>query len=68
MKWRLNNFFNPDCAVGNVARVKTQAKREFGAILNRRHILINMLRIKITKRALQQGFSGRSSWLLHNLG
>ena len=31
--------FNPDCAVGNVTRVeKQQAKREVGAILNRRHI------------------------------
>jgi hypothetical protein len=27
-----------------------------------------MLRSKIVKRALQQGFSGRSRWLLHNLG
>ncbi len=27
-----------------------------------------MLSIKIVKRALQQGFSGRSSWLLHNPG
>jgi len=29
---------------------------------------INMLRSKIGKRALQQGFSGRSRCLLHNLG
>jgi hypothetical protein len=27
-----------------------------------------MLRIKKAKQALQQGFSGRSSWLLQNLG
>jgi len=27
-----------------------------------------MLRSKIVKGALQQGFSGRSRWLLHNLG
>ncbi len=34
-----SGYFNPDCAVENVARVeKTQAKREVGAILNRRHI------------------------------
>jgi hypothetical protein len=31
-------------------------------------IFINMLRSKIVKRALQQGFSGRSRCLLHNLG
>ncbi|MFO8165569.1 MAG: hypothetical protein R6T98_13690 [Desulfatiglandales bacterium] len=31
-------------------------------------IFVNMLRSKIVKRALQQGFSGRSRWLLHNLG
>jgi len=31
-------------------------------------ILVHMLRSKIVKRSLQQGFSGRSRWLLHNLG
>ena len=31
-------------------------------------IFINMLRSKIVKRAVQQGFSGRSRCLLHNLG
>ncbi|MFO8163151.1 MAG: hypothetical protein R6T98_01295 [Desulfatiglandales bacterium] len=31
-------------------------------------IFVNMLRSKIVKRSLQQGFSRRSRWLLHNLG
>jgi len=31
-------------------------------------ICIHMLRSKIVKRVLQQGFSGRSRCLLHNLG
>jgi len=31
-------------------------------------IFINMLRSRIVKRALQQGFSSRSRCLLHNLG
>jgi hypothetical protein len=31
-------------------------------------IFINMLRSKIVKQALQQGFSSRSRWLLQILG
>ncbi|MFO8164801.1 MAG: hypothetical protein R6T98_09735 [Desulfatiglandales bacterium] len=61
-------FFNPDYAVGIVTRVE---KPQRNANLQRfcaEGILINMLRSKIVKGALQQGFSGRSRWLLHNLG
>jgi hypothetical protein len=60
--------FNPDYAVGIVTRVE---KSQRNAKLQRfcaEGILINMLRSKIVKGALQQGFSGRSRWLLHNLG
>jgi hypothetical protein len=63
--------FNPDYAVGIVTRVE---KPQRNAKLQRfcaEGILINMLRSKIVKSRLYlagQGFSGRSRWLLHNLG
>jgi hypothetical protein len=61
-------IFNPDYAVGIVTRVE---KPQRNANLQRfcaEGILVNMLRSKIAKGALQQGFSARSRWLLHNLG
>ena len=41
---------------------KTVAKRAGGVILRQRHI--DMLRSKIVKQALQQGFESHSRWLL----
>jgi len=58
---------NPDFAVGVVARHR---KPQRNAQLERfcdEGILINMLRSKIVKQALQQGFSSRSRWLLQIL-
>jgi hypothetical protein len=59
---------NPDFAVGVVARrrkPKRNAKLErFGDA----GIIIIMLRSKIVKQALQQGFASRSRWLLQILG
>jgi hypothetical protein len=61
-------YFNPDFAVGVVARNR---KPQRNAQLERfcdEGIFINMLRNKIVKQALQQGFSSRSRWLLQILG
>ncbi|MFO8163433.1 MAG: class I SAM-dependent methyltransferase [Thermodesulfobacteriota bacterium] len=60
--------FNPDYAVGIVTRVEKPQRNEKLERLCAEGIFVNMLRSKIVKRALQQGFSGRSRWLLHNLG
>ncbi|MFO8165747.1 MAG: hypothetical protein R6T98_14605 [Desulfatiglandales bacterium] len=60
--------FNPDYAVGIVTRVEKPQRNEKLERFCAEGILVNMLRSKIVKRALQQGFSGRSRWLLHNLG
>ena len=61
-------IFNPDFAVGVVAR---RRKPQRNALLERfcdEGIFINMLRSKIVKQALQQGFTSRSRWLLQILG
>ncbi|MFO8162969.1 MAG: hypothetical protein R6T98_00355 [Desulfatiglandales bacterium] len=60
--------FNPDYAVGIVTRVEKPQRNEKLERLCAEGILVHMLRSKIVKGALQQGFSGRSRWLLHNLG
>jgi hypothetical protein len=60
--------FNPDFAVGIVAR---RSKPQRNAQLERfcdAGIIIIMLRSKIVKQALQQGFASRSRWLLQILG
>jgi len=61
-------LFNPDYAVGIVTRVEKPQRNEKLERFCAKGILVNMLRSKIGKQALQQGFSGRSRWLLHNLG
>jgi hypothetical protein len=61
-------FFNPDYAVGIVTRVEKPQRNEKLERFCAEGIFIHMLRSKIGKRALQQGFSGRSRCLLHNLG
>ncbi|MFO8165074.1 MAG: hypothetical protein R6T98_11145 [Desulfatiglandales bacterium] len=61
-------IFNPDYAVGIVTRVEKPQRNEKLERFCAEGIFVNMLRSKIVKRALQQGFSGRSRWLLHNLG
>jgi hypothetical protein len=62
------SLFNPDYAVGIVTRVEKPQRNEKLERFCAEGIFINMLRSKIGKRALQQGFSGRSRCLLHNLG
>ena len=60
--------FNPDFAVGVVAR---RLKPKRNAQLERffdEGISIDMVRKKIVKQALQQGFTSRSRWLLQILG
>jgi len=62
-----NGFFIPEFAVGIVARRrKPQRNAQLERFCND-GIFINMLRSKIVKQALQQGFSSRSRWLLQNL-
>jgi hypothetical protein len=64
----LRSRFNPDFAVGFVAR---GSKPQRNAQLERfcdAGIIIIMLRNKIVKQALQQGFTSRSRWLLQILG
>ena len=61
-------MLNPDCAVGDVARVEKHKRNAKLEQFWPGGIFTNLLRIKIVKQALQQGFSGRSRWLLHNLG
>jgi hypothetical protein len=51
-----------------VTRVEKPQRNEKLERFCAKGIFINMLRSKIGKQALQQGFSGRSRWLLHNLG
>jgi len=55
-------------AVGIVTRVEKPQRNEKLERFCAEGIFVNMLRSTIVKRALQQGFSGRSRWLLHNLG
>ncbi|MGM0382810.1 MAG: hypothetical protein ACQEQO_04855 [Thermodesulfobacteriota bacterium] len=59
---------NPDYAVGIVTRVEKPQRNEKLERFCAEGIFVNMLRSKIVKRSLQQGVSGRSRWLLHNLG
>jgi len=61
-------LFNPDFAVGILARHRkpwrdVQLERFYDE-----GISIDMLRSKIVKQALQQGLSSRSRWLLQILG
>jgi len=74
MEWWKSGVFclirelNPDFAVGVVAR---RCKPQRNAQLERFcdvGIIIIMLRSKIVKQALQQGFASRSRWLLQILG
>jgi hypothetical protein len=65
---REHSSFNPDYALGIVTRVEKPQRNEKLERFCAEGILVNMLRSKIVKRALQHGFSGRSRWLLHNLG
>jgi hypothetical protein len=63
-----NSTPNPDFAVGVVAR-RRQPKRN--AQLEQfidDGISVDMVRKKIVKQALQQGFTSRSRWLLQILG
>jgi hypothetical protein len=63
-----SDIFNPDFAVGIVAR---RRKPKRNAQLERfcdAGIIIIMLRSKIAKQVLQQGFASRSRWLLQILG
>ncbi|MFO8162927.1 MAG: hypothetical protein R6T98_00145 [Desulfatiglandales bacterium] len=68
IEWWVRNKLNPDYAVGIVTRVEKPQRNEKLERFCAEGILVHMLRSKIVKRALQQGFSGRSRWLLHNLG
>jgi len=52
--------FNSDYAVGIVTMVEKPQRNETLERFCAEGIFINMLRSKIGKRALQQGFSGRS--------
>ena len=62
------SFINPDYAVVIVTRIEKPQRNEKLERFCAEGIFINMLRSKIVKRALQQGFSGRSRCLLQNLG
>jgi hypothetical protein len=65
---KITTFFNPDYAVGIVTRVEKPQRNEKLERFCAEGILVHMLRSVIVKRSLQQSFSGRSRWLLHNLG
>ena len=58
----------PDCAVVIVARRRKPKRNVQLERFCDEGISIDMLRSKIVKQAVQQGFSSRSRWLLHNLG
>jgi hypothetical protein len=60
--------FNPEFAVDVVARRRKPQRNEQLERFCDEGIFINMLRSKIVKQALQQGFSSRSRWLLQILG
>ena len=59
---------NLDFAVDVVARRRKPQRNEQLERFCDEGIFINMLRSKIVKQALQQGFSSRSRWLLQILG
>ena len=59
---------NPDYALVIVTRIEKPQRNEKLERFCAEGICIHMLRSKIVKRALQQGFSSRSRCLLHNLG
>ena len=58
----------PDFAVGIVTRCRKPRRNVQLERFYDEGISIDMLRSKIVKQALQQGFSSRSRWLLQNLG
>ena len=69
--WKLRELivkFNPDFAVGIVARRRKPWRNVQLEWFYDEGISIDMLRSKIVKQALQQGFSSRSRWLLQILG
>jgi hypothetical protein len=59
---------NPDFAVGIVARRRKLQRNAQLELFCDAGISIDLLRSKITKQALQQGFSSRSRGLLQILG
>ena len=61
-------LLNPDFAVYVVARLRKPQRNEQLERFCDEDIFVNMLRSKIVKQALQQGFSSRSRWLLQILG
>ena len=65
---QLQQWFNPDFAVGIVARRRKPLRDAQLERFCNDGIFVNMLRSKIVKQALQQGFSSRSRWLLQILG
>ena len=59
---------NPDFAVGVVARrLKPKRNAQLEQFFDE-GISVDMVRKKIVKQALQQGFASRSRWLLQILG
>jgi len=65
---QLNALTNPDFAVDIVARRRKPPRNVQLEQFCNEGISIDMLRSKIVKQALQQGFSSRSRWLLQILG
>ena len=63
-----NSILNPDFAVGIVARRRKPWRNVQLERFCDEGISIDMLRSKIVKQALQQGFSSHSRWLLQILG
>jgi hypothetical protein len=60
--------FIPDFAVGVVARRRKSQRNAQLERFSDTGISNDMLRNKIAKQALQQGFASRSRWLLQYLG
>jgi hypothetical protein len=58
----------PDFAVGVVARRRKSQRNAQLERFSDAGIIIIMLRNKIVKQELQQGFASRSRWLLQYLG
>jgi hypothetical protein len=64
----LGDSFSPGFAVGVVARrLKPKRNAQLEQFFDE-GISIDMVRKKIVKQALQQGFTSRSRWLLQILG
>jgi hypothetical protein len=64
----LSPYFNPDFAVGIVARRRKPQRNVQLERFYDEDISVDMLRSKIVKQAVQQGYSSRSRWLLQILG